>query len=251
MNRVLNAGMRLWGQGRLLEAEEESYFNTDDDGDEDDVSINLSNAFPRINSSLKRKRALSGSVRSQVQRPPPVVIPSLGSLVDYDDGEDLGGFGDVKDTIPSLPHISTRISGSPGPQEMPTSQRPAQRLRTDTKPLEPVSPEDPEDTLLESLLSKSNSPGRPPELGLGAKRPRDDEDDELLAIATKAKRPSMGGGVGNSPAKEAGNGGGITIKLGGVKAGDEGPKKIKLKLSSPNSMTPSPSSTGVKDGDTG
>ncbi|KAI0092094.1 component of IIS longevity pathway SMK-1-domain-containing protein [Irpex rosettiformis] len=246
-----NVSLRRWGQGRLLEAEEESYFNTDDD--EDDAPVNLSN-FPKLNNpSLKRKRALSVPMRSQIQRPPmPVVIPSLGSLVDYDDGEDLGGFEAAEDPPLAIPHdTSQRIQGSPGP-EVPATPKLINRPITSNNPsstLPPLGTEDPEDSLLESLLSKSDS-SRPPELGLGAKRPRDDEDDELLAIATKAKRQSMGT-AGGVPGKDAGNGGPVVVKLGGMKTSEDGPKKIKLKLSSPSSTTPSPSSTGVKDGDTG
>ncbi|KAI0686780.1 component of IIS longevity pathway SMK-1-domain-containing protein [Cytidiella melzeri] len=245
---ALNAGSRRWGQGRFLEAEEESYFNTDDD--EEEVPINLSNAFPKSNNpTLKRKRALSGPLRPLVQRPPPVIIPSLGSLVDYDDGEELGGLGAVEEVPSSL--LRNRISGSPGPQEIPVSLRSNHRPVTGSKLVEAAVPEDPEDSLLESLLSKTNPSSRPPEIGLSVKRPRDDDDDELLAIATKAKRPSVGAGHGGALTKEAGSGGGITIKLGGVKGSDEGPKKIKLKLSSPSSTSPSPSNPGVKDGDTG
>ncbi|KAI0340888.1 DUF625-domain-containing protein [Trametopsis cervina] len=238
------AGPRRWGQGRLLEVEEESYFNTDDD--EEDVPINLSNAFPKSNNpSLKRKRALSIPSRQPPQRPPPsVIIPTLGSLVDYDDGEDLGGFGPTEDAPPS--GYPGRISGSPSPPD--STPRIQHRLLSHHKPPDAEVPEDPEDSLLESLVSKSEPVHQPPELGLGAKRPRDDEDDELLAIATKAKRPSMGSGT---PTREVGSGGGLSIKLGGAKVSEEGPKKIKLKLSSPSSTTPSPSSTGVKDGDTG
>lgn len=254
VTRSPNVGLRRWGQGRLLEAEEESYFNTDDD--DDDVPINLSNAFPKTNNpSLKRKRALSVPSRSQIQRPMPVVIPSLGSLVDYDDGEDLGGFEAAEDPPLSIPHDSSqRIQGSPGP-EVPASPKLTNRPITGSKPPESlltIAPDDPEDSLLESLLSKSEPPARPPpDHSLSAKRRRDDEDDELLAIATKAKRPSMGTGAGVPPTKDTAGGGGLAIKLGSIKTSEEGPKKIKFKLSSPSSTTPSPSSPGVKDGDTG
>jgi protein phosphatase 4 regulatory subunit 3 len=231
-----------WGQGRLLEAEEESYFNTDDE--EDEVPISVSSVFPKA----IRKRALSTPMRPHIQRPPAVIIPSLGSLVDYDDGEDIGGSEAVEDAASFSP---TRISGSPGPREIPANPRPTNGPMMTGKSTDVVPHDDPEDSLLESLVSKPDSPNRLLDIGLGAKRPRDDEDDELLAIATKAKKPTMGSGTGGTPSKEAGNPGGITIKIGGVKASDDGPKRIKLKLSSPSSTTPSPSSTGVKDGDTG
>lgn len=178
-----------------------------------------------------------------------MLVPSLGSLVDYDDGEDLGGFGPVEDTPPAfLPSVSTRAAPIPTTQDIPLSPRLSSRpLAATIKPSEAAPPDDLEDSLLESLVTKPELLDRPMELG--AKRRRDDEDDELLAIATKSKRPSMGSGFAAN-AKEGGNGG-LTIKLGGVKTSEEGPKKIKLKLSSPSSSTPSPSSTGVKDGDTG
>lgn len=100
----------------------------------------------------------------------------------------------------------------------------------------------------------------PPGEFVGAKRRREEDDeDELLErlVSPKTKRP---GGTHPSPSPgqpndqpTTGGASGISIKIGGMKSQEEsgGARKIKLKLSSPSLSTPSPSSTGVKDGDTG
>lgn len=102
--------------------------------------------------------------------------------------------------------------------------------------------------------------GSPPGEFIGAKRRRDEDDeDELLErlVSPKTKRPSSTspspspGHEKNQPS--SGGTSGISIKFGGVKPQEDGggPRKIKLKLTSSSLSTPSPSSTGVKDGDTG
>lgn len=140
---------------------------------------------------------------------------------------------------------------------MPASPRIQHRQIVIGKPTSDV-PDDPEDSLLESLVSSSDPPSPskspPGDLALGHKRRREDEDDELLErLANKSKKPAAGASPG-MPGKEKDQDkpvGGVAVKLAGAKTLEEGSKKIKLKLSSPSAQTPSPSSPGAKDGDTG
>jgi len=281
-------GARRWGQGRLMEVEEEDYFNADDDDDDEIVPVlTAAQTFPRAAAAgalpLKRKRPRSSSLTQQQQqqrpsksslvgavtsvRTAPPSTPPLGGLVDYGDDDDATGPSPVEGTAPSSPK-SPMPPGlvSPG---MPPSPRLSHRQIPFKPPMIVPSsiPEDEEDNLLESLLSKGGPPSpsllntRPPqELAPGLKRRREEDDDELLALANKSKRQSIGLGVGGkdkpSPGAGAGLGSGGLV-LGEktvatlVKGAEEGPKKIKLKLASSVAATPAPSSTGAKDGDTG
>ncbi|THG97475.1 hypothetical protein EW026_g4525 [Hermanssonia centrifuga] len=238
---------RRWGQGRLLEAEEEDYFNAPDE-EEDSVQIINSSAFPKVGNSFKRKR----------------VRGALGSLVDYDDGEEpITVFSAAEDSqgpsTSSPPAVSNRAPGSPAPQSVLSSPRISHRQISSPKTLISPTVGDFEDVLLENLVGGFNLPNPPASAnrasefahGLGSKRRRDDDDDELLErLASKAKRPS--GNLSPSPSKEKPSQG-VTIKLSSAKPPEDAtPKKIKLKLSpSSSSPTPSPSNTGAKDGDTG
>lgn len=275
-----------------MEVEEEDYFNADDDDDEILPVLTAAQAFPRVGAGtppLKRKRPRSSSLTQQQQqqrptksslmgaitsvRATPPITPPLGGLVDYGDDDDLGGVSPVEGTTPSSPKSPMPPGLMPGSPGMPPSPRLSHR-QIPSKPPAPVSssvpqpPEDEEDILLESILSKGGPPSpslinaRPPELAPGLKRRREEEDDELLVLANKSKRQSVGPGLG-VPGKDKSSPG-IVVGVGGavggdaqvgksllVKGAEEGPKKIKLKLSSPVATTPAPSSTGAKDGDTG
>lgn len=249
--RPVPGGPRRWGQGRLLEAEEEDYFNADDDEDEPfGASIFPGNG----KNTLKRKRARSSSIPPmRPQQSPLARTAALGSLLDYDDGDDLSG-----PSAEDEPFNAALASGPPAPspqQDIPASPRIAHRMISIGKPT-PDVPEDPEDSLLESLVSGADPPSpslgkpEPGDLGVGLKRRREEDDDELLErLASKAKKPSATSSPG-ATGKEKTPASGVVFKLGGVKTSEEGPKKIKLKLSSP-SPTPAPSSPGAKDGDTG
>ena len=173
---------------------------------------------------------------------------ALGSLLDYDDGDEAGaGNGDDAGA-------SHAVGASPTQQDVPASPRIAHRQIAISKSPAEV-PEDPEDSLLESLVSGTEDTGPlspslektpPGELGIGLKRRREDEDEGLERLASKSKKQSAGASPGkDKPLPTSG----MFVKLGASKLFEEG-KKIKLKLSSP-SPTPSPSSPGVKDGDTG
>jgi protein phosphatase 4 regulatory subunit 3 len=243
-DRSVPGGPRRWGQGRLLEAEEEDWFNADDD-DEEPFGVSV---FNGQKNALKRKRPRGTSVppiRPQ-QQSPLIRTPALGSLLEYDDGDDVAPTGTEEEAS-----VNRSASVSPSQADIPASPRMVHRLIAIGKPI-PDVPEDPEDKLLESLVSANGPPSPsltktpPAELGIGLKRRRDDEDEEMLErLASKAKKQTSG----SSPGKDKPPASGVFVKLGTAKPAEEG-KKIKLKLSSP-SATPSPSSPGVKDGDTG
>lgn len=258
VEKPIAGGARRWGQGRLLEAEEEDWFNADDD-EEEPFTATLFPSNGKQQNALKRKRPRGASIpplrlhqQPQPQSQPMRATP-LGSLVgDYDDGEEANVNASAEDA--AAPQ-GTAAGPVAAPSGVPASPRIQHRQIAIGKPT-PDVPEDPEDTLLESLVSTGDlpSPSKSPpgDLGLGLKRRREDEDDELLErLANKSKKPTAGASP-STPGKDKDKPGGpVAIKLVGSKTPDEGPKKIKLKLSSPSSQPPSPSSLGAKDGDTG
>jgi len=263
---------RGWPEGRVLDAEEEDYFNADDDeefvpnvsqwsrGGGESSPIPVSNA-------LKRKRRAAIGSSSKGYRPPlRLRTPILGSLVDYDEDEEEED-ATSSTTKPGLSQTVPRSSRPPSPDIAPASPKPSHRQvpphqSTGSPPKRVSKDEDDEDNLLEALVrpkTRSQSPApspRPQSPGpgmmvsmssLGPVRPGekrrrgDDDDDELMVRLTKVKRPDVGtqkGGVGRT------------------KNGDDPPKKIKVKFGTGSLAVASPStSTSVKpsakDGDRG
>ncbi|KAI8982774.1 DUF625-domain-containing protein [Trametes punicea] len=262
---------RGWGQGRLLDTAEEDYFNADDD-EEESIPI-VSTPPPRgpLNAGRRRRPMRTGiPVRSS---PKPFNggsprTPPLGSLVDYDEGDDATENGPP--LSPGAPGRGPPVAGGffpvlgsypPSPSEAPPASPRMSHRQVSVK--SPLSPEEDGDILEAlsksgpSLLPKLPLPGGLPEGGLGSKRRRDDDDDELLErLANKAKRPAPGssspkGDTETSP---------TAAKAGPTKAAEEGPKKFKLKFGAvgaavakppPSSSSSNPSSTSTKDGDNG
>ncbi|KAJ6561475.1 component of IIS longevity pathway SMK-1-domain-containing protein [Mycena vulgaris] len=247
------------GQGRVLDAEEEDYFNTEED--EDDYippisqqqwvrSIGGGRGSPMPN--LKRKRRINtmGGVLGAFQPnlTPRTPSPSLGQLMDYgEDDDDLGAIdAELLLAGPSSNATTSSLEEGASSSGPPPPKRPVD--------------EDDEDNMLEALVrAKSESrPPTPTPPRSGDKRRRsddDDDDDEMLERLTKAKKPDLG--------TQKGVGGGMVTRS--AKLGDDPPpKKLKLKFGlgssvlaslSPTTPTPSPSSpeskNGAKDGDTG
>ncbi|KAJ6515393.1 component of IIS longevity pathway SMK-1-domain-containing protein [Mycena sanguinolenta] len=242
------------GQGRTLDAEEEDYFNADDDEDyippisQQQWVRSLVGGGARgspMPSTLKRKRRVGaiGSALAALQ--PNISIrkpsPSLGQLMmDYGDDED-----DLLGASATAPSSSDAASSSNGPLSPPPKRAPD---------------EDDEDNMLEALVRGKTPAARPstPTPGAvrsGEKRRRsdgdDDEDDEMLERLTKAKKPDLG------TQKGAGGAGGMVTRS--AKLGDDPPlKKLKMKfglgssvLGSSPSTPSSDSKNGAKDGDTG
>ncbi|OCH94520.1 DUF625-domain-containing protein [Obba rivulosa] len=260
--QLIPNGARGWGQGRLLEAEEEDYFNADDDEEEPFPNLPVLSSPPR--GGLKRKRARAPGLPMRPVRPPYGSMPrtpALTSLVDYDDGDEARPSSPVDgSSSPNRNPSSNYFPNTLSTSDVPSSPRLAHRQIP--QKAAPSSPQDEQDNLLESLFKAGASsptvPTKPPDLG---KRRREaDDDDELLErLASKAKRPSFGA----TPDKEKENNETCPAgKVGLAKPADEspGPKKIKLKFgvvgsavasSQPIATPPAPSSTGTKDGDNG
>ncbi|KAF8214082.1 component of IIS longevity pathway SMK-1-domain-containing protein [Mycena galopus ATCC 62051] len=254
------------GQGRTLDAEEEDYFNADEDEDDYIPPISqqqwvrsLGGGGGRGSSpmpTLKRKRrvgAAGGALAAfQPNLAPKKPLPGLGQLMDYgDEDEEVHVNADL--LLPGGPSSSSPTdasSSSNGPPPPPPKR---------------ASDDDEEDNMLEALVRGKSPAARPgtPTPGAarsGEKRRRsdgdDDDDDEMLERLSKAKEPDLG------TQKGAGAGGMVTRS---AKLGDDPPlKKLKMKfglgssvLGSSSSPSPSPSAptseskNGAKDGDTG
>lgn len=269
---------RRWPEGRALDAEEEDYFNADDDDESVPVisqwsrGISDSSPLPLSTNLLKRKRRLAIGNSSKGYRPP-LRTPKLGALVDYnEEEEEEDGTSIVK---PGPSQMITRSSSSrpASPDVTPASPKLSHRQvpphqSAGSPPKRASKDEDDEDNLLESLVrpkTRSQSPAptpRPQSPGPGMmvsmasiglirpsekRRRGDDDDDELMERLTKAKKPD----VGTQKEKASFSG------VGRTKNGDDPPKKIKVKLgtggltvaSSP--LAPTSSKSNAKDGDTG
>ncbi|KAG6845446.1 hypothetical protein H0H87_009354 [Tephrocybe sp. NHM501043] len=246
---------------RALDAEEESYFNADDD-EEDPIPV-VSPSWPKtphtLTNMLKRKRRSSIGANTKGYRPP-LRTPALRALVDYgddDDDDDRKSGQVVKNDGQQAKPSSSR---SPSP-EIPASPKLAHRqVPLSSGPPLPkrANTEDDDEDLLESLARARSRPQSPApgmmasleSLRPGEKRRRDDDDDDdddWLLVHT-AKKQDLG------TRKEKFS----FATIGRTKNGDDPPKKIKVKFGgtslSAAAITPStpvPSETGAKDGDTG
>ncbi|KAJ7098713.1 component of IIS longevity pathway SMK-1-domain-containing protein [Mycena belliarum] len=238
------------GQGRVLDAEEEDYFNAEDEDDyippisgQQWVRSLVSGRGSPI-PSLKRKRrisTMSGALGAfQPNLTPRTPSPSLGQLMDYGEEDDDLGAIDAELLAGSTTGSAQPLSSGPPP------------------PPKRPSDDDDEDNMLEALVrGKSQIRPSTPTPRSGDKRRRgddDDDDDEMLERLTKAKKPDLG--------SQKGAGGGMVTRS--AKLGDDPPpKKLKLKFglgsavlaASPTMPISSPSSpdskNGAKDGDTG
>ncbi|KAJ3849444.1 component of IIS longevity pathway SMK-1-domain-containing protein [Lentinula lateritia] len=269
---------RNWPIGsRVLEAEEEDYFNGDD---EDDFVPAISHSWSRgtgasspipSSNGLKRKRrmAVTGTLSTKeirTHRPPPR-SPHLGSLVDYEDDEEpvLIETSEGPSASSSSSTLAPPSSPKPSHRQIPSPPNgpPPKRL--------PSVDEEDEDNMLEALVTRSRPQSPAPGMmssvdSLGPMRPAekrrrgdDDEDDEELLgrLSKTSKKHDLG--------KQKDMSGGLSISLiNRNKTGDDPPKKFKLKIgmakanslssskiSSPLSATQAPSEPGAKDGDTG
>lgn len=243
-------------QPRELEAEEQNYFNTDDE-DVPAPLVRTIDPIPPVANALKRKRGRSfgsgGHPVGRLSRPsnvPARPSATLPSLVDYQDEEEEAVPSDAEST-PS-PHPSP--SPSPAPEGKPRS--PTQS----STPLPTKATNGETIAEAEDGVSSDVEPGLPP-----MKRRRDDEDDELFARLAKSKRPSLEG-LAPRPASPAASDKG-TKPAGAPPAGKQkeegtpggGTKKMKLKFGSTALSVTAPvaadvpptSEPGAKDADTG
>ncbi|KAJ8698742.1 Platinum sensitivity protein [Pleurotus ostreatus] len=259
---------RGWPGGRAVDAEEEDYFNNDDESDLASGPLPITmqqwtRGGPAPLSPLPGEMTLKRKRRPAIAIPPRTLkltnISPLRSplpLVDYGDDDEPSPGDDGKmdaQQKPNTPQSSTYSELPPSPKlshrQIPSSVNP-----TPKRP--PAEDEDEEDGLLEALVTgkiTSTSSALAPSLDTmkpGEKRRRnDDDDDGLLERLAKIKKQQHQGPDTNS------------VPSVRSKSGDDPPKKIKVKfglgslaVAQPPSTTPSPSAAsegGVKDGDTG
>ncbi|KAF7332496.1 SMK-1 domain-containing protein [Mycena kentingensis (nom. inval.)] len=238
------------GQVRVLDAEEEDYFNGEDEDDyippisQQQWVRNLGGGGGRGASplpTLKRKRRM-GSIGGGIA---PLSLtqraaspsPSLGQLMDYGEDDDEGAIG-------------------AGPKAMVDGE--AVSANGPPPPKSDEEEEDEEDNMLEALVRGKAIPASapPPRPSVKRRRPAGEEDDEDEMLERLAKKQDVGathkvGVVGRTLALAARSG-----------PGDDPPpalKKLKLKFglgASAVAMAAAPpsstdSKTGAKDGDTG
>lgn len=165
--------VRKWGQGRLLDAEEEEYFNNSDDEDTSKRNVPVS---PLGSVGLKRKRGRSFSTVALGRSP-----KQLRPLVDYEDEEDDG-------KVEEAPKSSSKTAAGDQPSAVKQVNWFAGLQEDDVPPL-PKGPTVPSQAPFERTLL-DDSP-----LRLGEKRRRggedDDEDDEMLERLVRSKRPAV------------------------------------------------------------
>ncbi|KAJ8473828.1 hypothetical protein ONZ45_g16156 [Pleurotus djamor] len=257
--------IRGWGT-RGVDAEEEDYFNTDDESDLAAGPLPFTAKWARTGPPspvageipLKRKRRQAIGAAPKSLKPTNLTPrrSPLGPLVDYADDDE------------TTPSEESKPESSAGSNLPPTSpilshrQIPSPTLSNPPPKRPPAEDEDEEDNILESLV-RGKAPPTPKTLSISLdsirpseKRRRDDEDDDgLLGRLAKMKKQDQ--------AKDAPS----LASTGRTKPGDDPPKKIKLKFGlgsvavvqspSPSPNTPSPDTPsappegGVKDGDTG
>ncbi|KAF9057866.1 component of IIS longevity pathway SMK-1-domain-containing protein [Panaeolus papilionaceus] len=275
------------GPGRLLDLDEDEYFNTDDDEESTIPSINTrqwlsgnTNASPLPSNNMGMKRRRRQLVSTKNPRPP-LKSPQLNALVDY---------ADEDDELPSESTIAPQQLDKP-------EQQPASLLEELEADLElfPSSPppkrmaqEDEEENRLESLARNAKSVPPSPSANAGPvksgeKRRRaaeeDDEDDllqrksskKLDSGAQKEGSPSIPGRPKNGddpPAKKMKvkfGAVGLAVASGSTPVTTNPPTSTTNVSPSPTPTTPpstasspSPTSTasqssepGTKDGDTG
>uniref|UniRef100_A0A0W0FQ02 Uncharacterized protein n=1 Tax=Moniliophthora roreri TaxID=221103 RepID=A0A0W0FQ02_MONRR len=248
-------------QNRIIEDEDEDYFNADDDDEDDNFIPSISQQWSRgsgassptlgMSFGLKRKRRMGvagplSNKNVRPQNPTPPRSPQLSSLVDYDDEDDSpsnvtsAGEEDAasSSSLPPSPKLTHRQL-SPNASGLPSSR----------------AEDDEEDNMLEALINRgrpqSPAPGLmasmnslgPMRLGEKRRRSDEDEDEELLERLSKSKKPDLGKQKENASADNAQS-----------KTTDEPPqKKFKLKIGTTKSLEPLPGSSGpgAKDGDTG
>ncbi|KAF7294291.1 SMK-1 domain-containing protein [Mycena chlorophos] len=228
-----------WPSQRVLDPEEEDYFNTEEDEEEYVPPISHQQWVRSLGGggrgssplpTLKRKRRM-GSVGGPIgplnlTGAPRAPSPSLGQLMDYGDDDEEAVVGSVDMNVSSTEPSENGTIGDHPPSPPPTD-------------------DDEEDNMLEALV-RSKAP--PPPQRSSSKRRRmegdDDEEDEMLERLTK--KQDLG-----ATHKRTGS---ITSA---AKSGDDPPplKKLKLKfglgaatVAAAAADTPQ---NGAKDGDTG
>ncbi|PPR02644.1 hypothetical protein CVT24_002127 [Panaeolus cyanescens] len=270
------------GPARLLDLEEDDYFNNEDDEDSNIPSISTrqwlsgnNNASPLTSNNMGAKRRRRQAVSAKTPRPP-LKSPQLNALVDYADEDDE--LPPAEDTPPQAVK-----SEQPAPSLLEELEADLE-LFPSSPPPKRVPQEDEEENRLEAL-ARNTKLGSGASVTLpksGEKRRRateDDDDDDLLHRKTPKKldsgsqkegSPSISGRPKNGddpPAKK------MKVKFGAVGlAVASGSAPISTNTSTSTNTSPSPTPTtptstasspsptsttsqssepGAKDGDTG
>jgi protein phosphatase 4 regulatory subunit 3 len=225
---------------RRVDLDEESYFNADDDEDEEEgvapgphpaptpaPPTPLSPSLARFQFNQKRKRQrmpgipLRTGLTGATQRVPapatPIHLPRtppIGSLVDYGDDDEQSS--DPEDAILESLVLSKPASGAGAGAGAGTVPPTAATTATTTI----------------SGAGAASGGGFWPLRAEKRRRAEDDEDEMGLErlVGNKSKRPAKTGATG---------------------AGDEGPKRIRLRFGAASLAAAARSEPGVKDGDTG
>lgn len=253
--------------GRISESEEDdSYFQSGDDDDSQIVPVPVAEPGVGLGAFARRKRPRGTAIIGQPNRSAmrPMNVPSqqrpqspLSSLLEYDEDDDITS----PRTEPPNPLLAGRL-----PDQNPSSpQSPVlQHRQIEILPYEPSS--DPEDDILESLVSNNAKKGdalvpaskaaltaRSTSEGLKPREKRrrpEEEDDDMLERLTPKNRRLSNSNSSDTPSPE------IKDRVVTVKSSDEGPRKLKLKFTnfaSKPALQPVivPPSTDAKDGDNG
>ena len=252
---------------RSIDAEEEEYFNGDDD--ECDAAppfissalASRAGAGSSLNTFKRRRRVLVPP--SKLPRPQGLVLPrtpALPSLLDYgDDDEEITRASPPETSSPVTPSRVFSKDSSPTPLSPSIDVPPSPRLvhRQIPRPSSiPRRRSHEEDDNLESLLRQKGSTSSPkpnpkpqlPPIRLSEKRRRenDDEDEILERLASKPKRTDLGAQKRGEP---------VSGRAPAMKP-DDPPRRMKvmfrpLGMAVAQSTLPVPPDPGAKDGDMG
>jgi protein phosphatase-4 regulatory subunit 3 len=188
--------VRKWGAGRLLDAEEEEYFNDSDDEDTSKLSTPTVPVSPLGSVTLKRKRG-KGFTTAALGRSPKQLRP----LVDYEDEDDddkLEETPKIANSSKSSVDQSVKVNWFAGLQDEESAA---------FAPNLPRPPIVASQTSLDEILLDDVPPR------LGEKRRRDDDDeDEMLERLVRSKRATVEKEESKSSFKAAG--GKLRLKLG-------------------------------------
>ncbi|KAF8138310.1 component of IIS longevity pathway SMK-1-domain-containing protein [Boletus edulis] len=259
---------------RSIDAEEEEYFNGDDDeGDVAPPFISSAALASRAGSPLnaiKRRRRIP-IAPSKLPRPQSLVLPRtppLPSLQDYgDDEEEIGPPSPPETSNPITSPRALSKENSPTPfspsLDVPPSPRLAHRQISRPSSIPRRRNHEEDDSTLELLLRPKGSPSSPslsepstksqlksrlPPIRLSEKRRREnDEDEPLERLASKPKRADLGTQKRDEP---------VGGRAAAMKSGDDPPKRMKVMFrplgkTVSQSASPVPPDPGAKDGDTG
>lgn len=256
----LNANSRMWNNGRALEAEEEDYFNKDDD--EDEKSFNRSRNDSSIDTHRrKRQRIDLGGFSIGTSGPPSPSIQQtstfskaspLSSLMDYNEEDDTfassepnenmktSSLEDRSMAVPATPVLAHReIEVTQGAESKTSGNIVLNQHLALKRIIYPIEP-----AMHPNLTDSLALPGESSRLGEKRRR-EDEEDDELLEKLMSKNRRSSLHSTGTETAQ-------LLAKAAPLRTGEDGPKKLKLRFGPVSkTLVARPSSISKEDDDEG